>query len=445
MPDQYPQEDSVNSGSRTPAQGRVSAARRALLVSGVVLVLPLLGMPGSAAGVGGVEGACPVVAVAQGAQSVVSASNNLLLQAPTGATAPVAQACVDYAISESSGFASNPYPGETVLAAPAIVRGATELPVPDYPAYAASRYPSANKSKVDREAYSLSSRSSETSTTAHARTGVGQDGAEAGWTLARASATVDPDAKTATAAATSDTRPVSFNDVLELGRTRSIATAKVGADGKIARTSELSIGRTVVAGQVVEITPEGVKAVGKTAPTPAANPAEQLESAGIHVRYLTEKKTQGGVLAAGIEVVVRHTDAETGDVYTAEYTFGRAFAAAAPVVARNSGDGVSTVPIMPAEPPSAEGSAPAADGTAVASPAPDGDPGMSAPVPAEAPLATAPDSAPAPAVAAPARMAGRPVDFGLAGVYLVLIFGALAMVVSGTLLRLLGVRTRWTA
>lgn len=401
----------------------------------------LLGVPAAVAAEDS-GGGCPVVATAQGVQVMVSASNNLLLQAPTGAVVPMALSCVNYGIAESSGFASNPYPGETVLAAPAIVRGASGLPVPDYPAYAASRHPSAEESTVEQQGYALSARSTETASESRARTGMGQDGTEAGGTLATASSAVEPEAGTATATATSDTQPVTVNEVLELGRVRSSASAKAGADGKVARTSALSIGRTAVAGQVVEITRDGVKAAGQTAPLPDADPAEQLESAGVRVRYLAEEKTARGVLSAGIAVTVRHQEAETGDVYTAVYTFGRAFAAAAPVEAREGG-GTPPVPPLPPVPGSgpAPAEAPAADVSA------SGDAVASGPAPDQAPAApaVAADAALEPAVAGPARLVGNPADMGLEGAYLVLVFGGLAVAVIGTLLRVLGVRTRWTA
>lgn len=407
------------------------------LATAAGIALSPVTLAGSAAASEGGEESCPVVASAQGVQVMVSASDNILLQAPTGAAVPAAQTCVDYQIADSSGFAGNPYPGETVLAAPAIVRGATDAPVPDYPAYASSRHPSAEEAKVEQPGYALSAESTETSSTAHARSGLAQDGGTAATAVATAKSTVDPGSKVATSSAASDTQPLTVNDVLQLGRVHSSASAKVGADGKVTRSSELTIGRTRVADQVVEITPEGVRAGGQTAPLPEGDPAEALEAAGVRVRYLAEQKSSRGVLSAGIEVVAKQQDAQSGAVYTAHYTFGRAFAAVAPVEDRAAAG---------SPPPAGTGSSgiPASSGT------PAGASAGSGPSPSSADPGGVPEAAPAapgspePAVAGPARLMGNPMDIGADGLYVVLVFGALAMFASGLLLRLLGVRTRWT-
>lgn len=407
------------------------------VATAIGIALSPVTLTGSAAASAGSEESCPVVASAQGVQVMVSASDNILLEAPAGAAVPAAQTCVDYGIADSSGFAGNPYPGETVLAAPAIIRGATDAPVPGYPAYASSRHPSTEEDKVEQQGYSLSAESTETSSTAQARSGLAQDGGTAVTAVATAKSTVNPGSKVATSSAASDTQPLTINDVLQLGRVHSTATATIGAGGKVTRSSELTIGRTKVADQVVEITREGVRAAGQTAPLPEGDPADALEAAGVRVRYLAEQKSARGVLSAGIEVVAKQQDAQSGAVYTAHYTFGRAFVAVAPVEARAASG-------SPPPPVGAGSSGTPATGGEPGSPSADSGPSPSsgdAEVPEAAP--PAPES-PEPAVAGPARLVGNPMDIGAAGFYVVLVFGALAMFASGLLLRLLGVRTRWT-
>lgn len=402
--------------------------------------LVLIGAP-SATAAESPEGGCPVVAASQGVQVTVSASDNLFLEAPLGAGVPVAQACVDYGVKDSSAFASNPYPGETVIVAPGLARTITNLPIPDYPTYAASRHPSAPESGVEQQGYSLRSRSDVTSSSAHSRSGLGEDAGSAGWTVASAESSTDPAAGSASAAAKSDTQPLTINDVLRLGQVHSVATAQAGRDGKLERDSELTVGRTTVAGQTVEITPDGVRAAGQGSALPdTAGPEEALAEAGIRVRYLKAEQTEGGVLSAGIEVHSRQQDQETGAVYTVHYVFGRAFAAAAPPE-----EGPGPEPVVPMPPVGAgDAGRPASGGTGVdAAPADAGSAAPEAPEIAEAPAAAG--DAPARS-AAPAKvgLAGPPVDLGAAGLYLVIVFGAIAMFASATLLRLLGVRTRWT-
>lgn len=403
-------------------------------VVGLGAVLLLAGLPAGAAAVEQSEGGCPVVATAQGLQITVSASDNLLLAAPAGAGIPVAQACVDYGVRDSSAFASSPYPGESVIAAPGLISNQTGQEMPPYPAYAASRYPAKEHTEAEQPGFSLRADSTEVSSHARARSAAGAE-ENSGSTLATAKSTVDPATTASAATAEADAQPMTVNGVLRLGHVHSVASAKVDADGKLHRSSDLKIGRTTVGGQEVVITPKGVQAAGQTVPVPATPPTEALEEAGVTVRYLTSERTRSGVLSAGIEVTARQQDPESGAVTTVRYTLGRSFAAAAPAVKEPGGPGGAPgVPVDPAGP----GASGSAGGTGTAdgpAPADAGD------VPAEAP----PAGGPPPELAGPNQLLANPVDVGAAGFYLVLMLGALVMVASATLLRLLGVKTRWTS
>lgn len=420
------------------ARSRNRARRRWKATGCTGAVLLLWTAPAAAADEPAEEGACPVIASAQGVQVMVSKSDDLFLTAPFGAGLPVAQSCVDYQVRDSSSFASAPYPGQPVISASPMLRGMTSLPIPDYPLYAQSRYPSAKKSAVSEQGYSLSARSDESSSESEARSQAGQDAGSAGSTAASAVARVDPEAKASDATAKSVTLPVTINDVLELGHVHSVATAKV-ADGKLVRSSQLRVGHTTVAGQEVVITPEGVQAAGETVALPDGDPAEALAAAGVSVRYLKEVKTTRGVLSAGIEVLARQQDPATGAGYDLHYTFGRAFAAAAEVDERSGGA------LPPGDiPAGVPASGPADSGQPVTGDAASGPiPGGEAPTPGELPdVAKVPGPQAAPEQV---RLTGGPVEMGMAGLYLVIVFGALAMFASGMLLRLLGVRTRWTS
>lgn len=384
-------------------------------------------------------GGCPVLAVAQGVQVVVSKSDDFFLQAPAGMATPVAQACVDYAVSESFGFASHPYPGSAVVGLPPLLRGLTQVPVPDYPAFASSSHPSPKESKQENEAYALSSRSTERSSEARAASGVSGDDAAAGSMTAAAVSEVDPRAGSSAATATSDTQPVTINGVLELGRVRSVASVTADREGRLKWDSQLTIGRTTVADQVVEITPDGVRAAGETVQLPDADPVEELEAAGVQVRYLTAAQSSRGVLSSGIEVTARQRDEQSGAVYTARYTFGRAFATAARVTEGNDGAAAPGLGVGSGEAgleQADEVSARADDVGSGSAEVGDAPQAAEAPEPAEAPR-VAQEERP--------RLASRPLDMGFAGLYLAIALGAVAMFGSGTLLRLLGVKTRWTS
>lgn len=381
-------------------------------------------------------GANAVVAAAWGVQLTATRSDNILLSHPAGAGAPVAQACVDYGLRETMAFASSPYPGETLRTLP----GTLGLPVSEYPAYAGSRHPSAPESRVDEPGMKLLARSSETASTGQAQSAVDPEN-DSGAASASAESSVDPAAGTSIATATADVRPLTVKDVLSLGEMVSVATAKHTKDGSIKRSSDLRIGHTTVGGQEVVITPRGVRAAGQTAAVPGTESVqEQLEKAGVKVRYVRAEETPGGILSAGVEISVLSED-PSGAKTALRYVLGRSFAAAAAV-------DDSAAP-MPGGDGPAGSSGQAGSGNGPGPVASD-----EAPVEAEAPDAS---DAPAPEAAPPApkvdppqasqsvALAGKPADMGLGAAYLVIVLGALAMFVSGTLVRLLGVKTRWTS
>lgn len=413
--------------------------RRSVAAAGASAATLLVVLPPSATAVTDPGGGCPVVGSAVGVQVTVSASDNILLSTPAGAGIPAAQACVDYAVRDSRAFASSPYPGETVLAAPGLVGQRIGQEAPGYPAYASSRHPARESGEASSPAYTLRAKSTETSSTARARSGVAPDGTtDSGTTVSSAAANVDPDAGTASATSVSDTTPLTINDVLLLGQVHSTATAELGGDGTIRRDSDLRIGRTTVAGTEVAITPKGIKVADQTVGMPGQRPTDALAQAGIDVTYLAAEKTSTGVLSAGIQIVAERSDPNSGAVYTVTYTVGRAFAAVAPVE-DNAGGGA--VPPLP--PPTLDTSSPGTGGAnapaPVSGPSPVAGP---APQAASAPQQAAPPDV-EPPVAQSVQRAGSPTPMGIGVLYLAIVFGALAMVVSATMLRLLGVKTRW--
>ena len=380
---------------------------------------------------------------------MASASDNIFLAAPTGAGVPVAQTCVDLRIGTSTGYASSPYPGETVLS----LVGASK-----FPGYAYSQYPTDPQSKQGGPGFSATSSSKEHSSNATAEVGLSEQQAQAAFTVASAQSLVDPGTGKASATATSDTSPLSVNDVLELGRIRSSATATVTAAGKLQRESALQVGRTTVAGQEVQITSDGVEAAGEKLARPnAADPNKVLAQAGIQVRFIREQKTGQGVISAGIEVIATQTNPDSGAKYVAHYTVGRAFASAEavePVSGLNQLPPLPPPPVANDGPPVNQGPAASAGqgsaasaGQGLAAPAETGSiaGGSAAPKPAPVPEVAPGDavSAPKPAVAAPMqRTSMSPVDIGATTLYLVLAFCGLVLFANGTLLRLLGVKAR---
>lgn len=382
---------------------------------------------------------CPVHAVARGLQATVSQSDNLVLQDPAGPGVPVAQSCVDYSVQDSQAFASSPYPGDFLVGLPGIVAGQAPAPAPPppaYPAYAGSRFPAQPQGSVNQPGIALQATSSATSSHAQA---AHPGGAAPAASVATADTSVDPAAHTSSAFASAVLQPITVNGVLGLGQVTSTASAKLTRGGAVERASDLKIGYTTVAGTEVAITPAGLQVPGQTVGAPDTGAIrDQLAQAGVTVTYLAAQNSANGLWSAGLDITAVTKDPSSGTTTTVHYVLGRTYA------------GVSRVEDNTAAPPGVDLGLtnPPPDSGAVAP----GDAGAPPPDAASAPVAapTAAETPLAPAAAPPVQTgqvarAGKPVDMGLNGAYLALVFGAMALLVGGTLVRLLGVKTRWTS
>ena len=354
---------------------------------------------------------CPIVASAQAVQQTEQKDGDLVLNDPAGAAAPVAQACVNYPLATSTGFASGAAPKQSVQ------------PV-DYPVNVSSSYPSQPSAHDDSTpGVTLVATSAETASTARAIDG---DGGASG-SDANAHAGYDVSSGRASAVATSVSAPFVINGVLSIGEVHSAASARVRSGETVRRSSSVEIGRTTVNGQVVTITSDGVKAAGQTLPLPTdPGIANALQQAGIEVRYLSPEQTPHGVLSGGVLIRAKQVD-PTGAAMVVEYVLGRAYAAVAlPAIAVSS----PSAPVRPAVGPGA--------------------PTATAPVPTSGSSATVP-SLPAAGGASPVvapigpsslSASGTPVRIGLTTFYLVLVVGGVVMLLSSSSVRLLGVRSR---
>lgn len=357
---------------------------------------------------------------------------------PVDMGVPTAQATVRSASGESQAFASHPYPGNVVLGVPGTARnGSGQSVPPDYPLYAASQYPAVPEDKVEQPGYSLTARSSQAASTAVGNSGTGTDSGAVGRVIAKASATVEP---TAGAVAESVTEGISVNDVLTLGRVQSSAAVSVQPDGKVRLSSYLAFADTTVAGQRVAITPQGVVAADQTAATPSSTQlSDVLAAAGVRVRYLVEQRTTHGVVSAGVEVLAEQDDPAGGAApFVVRLVLGRAAAYAQPT------NGAAELPLPPSSSPG--GFAPPL--SEVVGQAPIG--AVSAPMaPASVPsgndLPELVETAPLSSAADPAPRLVPSLSAGAVGFYLVIVFAAAAAFVGGSLIRLLGVRSRWSS
>lgn len=422
------------------SNGPLSRTTRRLGV--LVPVLALIALPMAGPASADLQLTYDVTAAADGVRSSVYLDNFLIVSELADVGAPTAQATANSALG-NAGFASYPYPGSTVLAAPDTVGGATGQDVPPYPLYARSKHPTEPESAVEQPGYSLRSRSGESFSDSAATAGVAVDPGSVGKTAASARAEVDPDSGVAVATAESDAKNLVVNGVLELGGVHSTATVTSRPDGTVSRSSELSIVDTRVAGQRVRITPDGLEAAGQQIGAPSSEQLTQtLEEAGVQLRYLAAEKGSDSIVSAALEVIATRKDPTGGSnaTLTVRYVFGRASASAGGSATQFSSD----APLDTGGDQGASRQASAEPGTAPAAPEAATSDSMpaAAPTPAQLDVPT-PEVAEGKQTQQAARLLGWPSDLGAVGIYLTLVFAALATLVGGTLVRLLGVRTRW--
>lgn len=414
--------------------------RRAARVAVVALVVALTSLPGwmtSASADRQVD--YDVTASADGLRFGVTAANFLVIEELADVGVPSAQAKANSSAG-NQGFASNPYPGSTVISVPGLVSGQTGQAVPPYPLYVSSSHPAAPRAEKVQQGYTLRSTSDASSSESAATAGVSADPGSAGRFAANARAAVDKATGAVTATAENDIQALTINGVLQLGRVHSEAVVQASPDGKVTRSSDLSVADTKVNGVRVAITPAGVVAADQTVGLPSSDQFnEVLKNAGVQVRYLAAEEGKESVVSAGIEVTATQPDptGTSSQEFIVRYVLGRASASA-----WGSAEQLPDTPGPALDVGSAgtTGNDSSASGAAVA-PA-----GGTAPEAASGP---APAAAPPPVVAAgkaqpeQVRLLGWPSDLGALGIYVTLVFVAVAMVAGGTLVRLLGVRTRW--
>jgi hypothetical protein len=364
------------------------------------------------------------VAAALGARTAVDNTGELV----NGVTAdiPTAQAAAD-SQGVSSGYAAAPYPGPDVLS----LLPLAGLPTSTYPPMAQTSYPTHPEASVAAPGVSLKSHSQETSSNANASSGVASGPGEGGGVLvATASAGCAADG-TVNAVAESDDQAVSFAaGLLRIGRVHSLAQVVVGANGVPRLDSKLEVAQMTLAGQTVELTPAGLTIGGSsTALPPSASLSQVLAGAGITVTYLapTRDADGNGIVSAGVVITVAR-QAQATQPTTVSYVLGQSYARAQRGISEappSAGSSDATVPLTPAVSASSAPAAPPAPPAALAAPAP------SVSGPSVSP------SGPA-VVAAPRLTAFSSVD-----IYLVIIVGAVVLLGSLMLVRILGVKTTW--
>lgn len=417
------------------------------------------------------------VASAEGFRFSFGAPGFVAVDTFLDAGGPISQSAVD-GLGNSRAFASLPYPGDLAVSGPGLLAGLTGLPSPPpYPFYVASSHPTTPEAKLTQPGYELSAVSAESSSRASTltggRSGEGDGASSIGQTVTSAETSRDAASGAVTAVATGKADVVNIGGVLRIGQVDARAKVTRTPGGEPKREAQFAISGMTIAGQTVGFSDKGLTFGGSTTPIPAGNPlTDALARAKIHVQYLARVDSPDGVVSPGL-VISQEQATPGGPTMVLRYTFGRMAASA--IVSGGLSTVADAVPAfepgpsprqeigspVPAE--TAEGLSAVTDPAGAAGgpdPGPDGTGGYggsgSASYDAVEGAANTPGSVPADAIspaesgaAEPSQQAapisGTPMTVDTTSIYLILVAGAAAALFGGTVLRLMGVKLKWTS
>jgi len=413
------------------------------------------------------------VASAEGFRVTVGAPGFAAVDTFVDGGGPVSQSVID-GLGNSRAFASLPYPGDLAITGPGLVAGLTGLPSPPaYPFYVSSSHPTTPEAKVAQPGYELSATSGEQSSKGSTVTGGGSaDGKSSiGKTVTVADAGRDAASATVTAAATGTADLIDIGGVLRIAQVDALAKVTRSPGAEPAREATFTVNGVTIAGQAVGFSEKGFTLAGTNTPLPKDNPLLQaLAQAKITVQYLARVDNPDGVVSPGL--VIRQEQATPGGpTMVFRYVFGQmaasATASGSPASIGDAlpslGTGPSDTPVVspPASTATAAGTAPSNSTEALAGGGVDtasaGNAGGSSPESYDSSATTTTE--PPPAEAAPvaesppgntvqeaAPISGTPralVD--TSSIYLILVAGATVALLGGTVLRLMGVKLKWTS
>lgn len=386
-----------------------------------------------------------VIASADGVRVSVAQPGELLVES-ADAQGPAAQATAN-GLGISQAYAGAPYPGEAATSGVALAGQDPE----QIPVYITSQFPSKREASRDIPSGKLVATSAEQLSTAEAKATSGADGqASAGTTTSTARAGCS-ETGDLVADATTDTEAASFvAGTLRLGRVRSEAHAVIGKDGKPVLSSSLTAGQTTVAGQTVGVTDKGIVYPGGSVPLSDNPLTGALAGAGISVTYVAAVPDSDGkgITAPGLRVETTRQVTGTGPLVTT-YTFGRARARVSgePGLPIDAEFGSTPTPTSGEfSPAGGDVGSTSTPGTFVPGTTTPGTFIPGTPASGGAVAAPAPESAPAGTATTVDVAALRDLELRLpiAGIYLALVVGAVAVFGGGALLRLIGVKLAWT-
>ena len=436
--------------------------RWAVAAGALALAVAPLAAPGFA-GRAHADDATPVsatgIVTANGVGVDVLIPNYLIVQdVATGV--PTAQSQYNSAAQSGAGFAALPYPGDTIVNAPALVSVLLGRSFPlSYPVYAVSRSGDGPQAVQNQAAgLSLTADSEEGAVVANATEASPGGNPSASSIVCDTSSKIDGNGNLVVTG-DSDVKGLTVAGVLTIGEVHThVVTTYDHSGGKPTNVASTVITGASIAGVPVSIGGDGLKvagtALGGLQPLLGTINAA-LAAAKVKVSALSVTNTDTGAIAGGLQIVTTQTIPAPGNpMGTVTYSVGGVTTS----VVAGSGAGVyngtppsTTTPPVTSPTPPAAGSAPPAGSTTGT-----GSTGSVLPVTGTtggalagaAPLSSPPQlAAPAaPAVTMPQTMLlARQLGHPLRVFYLVLLVGGLAGMVSTALWKLKGAKARWTS
>jgi hypothetical protein len=284
--------------------GTIVAGMAATVGLAALMVTPAQADDGSGAAVG--------TASASGVRTSYDFPGYLVIDTLYDAGGPIAQSVVNSSGGGSS-FASFPYPGDTVVNAPALANVATGQAFPfTYPLYVVTDGNLTPKASAKDATGSLvlDAESAARSATSKARLAGPTAGVIAtSGSLQETSVLIGEDG-VMTSIADSITRGIDVDGVLKIGEVhvRTVSVLKPG-DKEPTTTSTTEVTGVSVAGQPVGLTRDGIAAPGGSQGAPYAPELDArnkaLADGGIQVALVGDRAVNGGTSNAGVEILQR--------------------------------------------------------------------------------------------------------------------------------------------
>ncbi len=289
----------------SPRARRAWRAGAALCCLAFVVVGPPAGSSASA------DGVAVGTASASGVRSTYDLPGYLIIDRLYDDGGPVAQAVLNSS-GGSTGFASLPYPGDTVVNAPAVISVGTGQPFPfTYPLYVIADgvlTPSAH-AQDPSGAVDLTATAADQKATARAKGNGPQSGDVNTSGSVSDTSVVLADDGAMTATADNVTRGIDLG-VLKIAEVhvRSVTALEPGATRPTTKTTTEIAGASV-AGQSVTITKDGISLADSEQGAPYQPVLDNLNAvlatAGIRVALVGDTPVSGGQSSSGVEIVHR--------------------------------------------------------------------------------------------------------------------------------------------